>query len=71
MQAKDTSHLIAIRDRLAREKARYAANPCEMRRVWVAATERELAQEEQFLGIEPASSLPQMTDDELLAALAS
>lgn len=67
--AIDTSHLVALRTRLAHEQARFAAEPSEIRKVWIAGIEREIAHEEKFLGIEPADELLQMSDDELLAEL--
>lgn len=71
VRAERVSHLVALQARLAHEKARYAADRSEIRHVWIAQIEREIAQEEKILGIESATALPQMTDDELLAELAS
>ncbi len=66
----DASHLIAIQERLAREKAALAADPGnELRKVWVAQAEKELANEKKFLGLD--DELPEMSDDELLAELLS
>lgn len=69
-QAKDTSHLVALLEGLAREKARFAVDGHPRRKVWIEQREREIAHEYEFLGIEPNAALPQMTDDELLSALA-
>ncbi len=66
----DISHLIAIQERLARERVKLAADPDNPhRQVWVAQAEKELANEKAFLGL--ADDLPEMTDDELLAELRS
>lgn len=40
-----------------------------MRAVWVAGIEREIAEERRFLGMPAETTMPEMTDDELLAAL--
>lgn len=69
--AIDTSHLVALRTRLSHERNRFAVDGSELRKVWIAQIEREIANEERFLGIEPAAALQQMTDDELLAELES
>lgn len=70
--ARDLSHLDAIQSRLSHERARLSAartpRELEMRAVWVAGIERELADEMDFLSGSKAPSLD-MTDDELLAAL--
>lgn len=70
---QDTSHLVAITERLSRERARLAEakTPYEtkMRSVWVAQAENELAREFEFLGME--SILPEMSNDDLLAELMS
>ena len=69
--AKDTSHLVALRTRLSHERAYLAVDGSELRKVWIAQIEREIAHEEKRLGIEPSAELLQMTDDELLAELES
>lgn len=65
----DTDHLNALRFRLSNERVRLAnatsAQEREIRSVWVAQIEKEIAGEERFL----AARLPEMSDDELLAAL--
>lgn len=66
----DRSHLGAIEVRLSHERARLAAAPSDLRRVWVAQIERELAAERARLGLDEPEALDEMTDDELLAALA-
>lgn len=66
-----TEHLDALRLRLSNEQGRLAAartpGEVELRKVWIAQVEREIAQEEALLGLsnEPA----EMTDDEILAEL--
>ena len=73
----DLSHLHSIELRLSHERARLANAATdaerEMRKVWVAATEKELSDERDFLrkrGVEiPGDDPVPMTDDELLAAL--
>lgn len=67
----DLSHLVALRTRLSHERNRFAVDGAEIRKVWIAQIEREIANEEKFLGIEPSAELLQMTDDELLAELES
>lgn len=68
----DTSHLVATHDRLCREKARLAnaktAKEREFRALQVSQAEKELAGEMRFLGMDDMP-MPEMTDDELLAAL--
>lgn len=67
-----TAHLDALRIGLSREKARLAnaksRQERELRTVWAAQIEREIEQELKFLGI-TEEPLPEMSDDELLAAL--
>lgn len=62
------NHLDALQLRLFNERQRLAAAKTnaerEMRAVWVRGIEREIASEREFL-----SEQPEMTDDELLAAL--
>ena len=67
----DTSHLDALNLRLSHERA-YLANAKTdgeraLRAAWIGQIEKEIACETKFLGIN--ASLPEMTDDELLAAL--
>lgn len=77
----DFSHLDALQSRLSREKARLAVaqnmrwskrrdNEIAFRQREIAACEKEIAGEYQFLGLEPPS-LDEilMSDDELLAEL--
>lgn len=63
-------HLHALRLRLSNERCRLASatspQEIELRKVWVAQIEKEIAQEEAFMRHEPASD---MTDDELFAEL--
>lgn len=72
----NTSHLDAILSRLSNERARLSqatnAQEIEMRKVWVAGVEQELAAEYKFLGIKPQSMrdvLSEISDDELLLEL--
>lgn len=62
----DKTHLIALQTRLTHERARFAADGSEIRKVWISQIEKEIASEEEFIGME---SLPEMSDGELLAAL--
>ncbi len=67
-----TSHLSALQVRLFNERTRLfvarTEGEREMRRVFVAQVEKEIAGEVARLGAE-GDALPDMTDDELLAAL--
>lgn len=72
----NSSHLDAILSRLSNERARLSqatsAKEIEMRKVWVAGVEQELAAEYKFLGIKPqtmADVLSEICDDELLLEL--
>ena len=69
---RDTSHLVALHEGLARERERLSSARNEreriMRQVWIAQREREIASELAFLGMDSAP-LPAMTDDELLREL--
>lgn len=76
----DTTHYVALMTRLSNEKARLAActkpKEIELRKVWVAGIEKEIANEVEFLkskGIEVYASLDDlfMSDDELLNELLS
>jgi hypothetical protein len=62
------THLDALELRLSNERMRLATEKSpkarELRRVWVAGIEKEIAAEREFIG----ESVP--TDDELLAELA-
>lgn len=70
----DLTHLDALRLRLSHERARLAAakkpSEQEIRSVWVAGIEKEIAAELKFLGIED-QPLPDVSDDELLDELFS
>lgn len=67
----DTNHLNALHLRLSHERGYLAAAKTarerEMRRVWIAQIEKEIADEHRFLGIE--STTVEMTDDELMKEL--
>jgi len=69
---QDTSHLVALQTRLSHERARLAnaktAKERELRAVWVAQAEKELAGELRFLGMSDAAPVD-IDDDDLLAAL--
>jgi len=68
--ARDWSHLHALEEGLAREKARLAIAKTKreklFREVQVSQLEKEIKGEKQFLGL---ADLPDMSDDDLLAAL--
>ena len=68
----DTTHLTALHRNLANERARFAVATGaerEMRAVWVAQLEKEVAGELAFLGL--SSDPITMSDDELLMELAA
>lgn len=71
----DTTHLSALEIGLAHERSRVTLATTdaerELRAVWVAQREREIAAERAFLGMPPRVELPPMSEDELLAALAA
>lgn len=76
----NTDHYEALMNRLSNEKARLAActkpKEIELRKVWVAGIEKEIASEVDFLknkGIEVYASIDDlfMSDDELLNELFS
>lgn len=64
------THLDALELRLSNERLRLSAATStqekEMRTVWVAQIEKEIAAEYKFLGIAPPAD---MTDEEILAEL--
>lgn len=75
----DTTHYTALMTRLSNEKAYLAEatkqSEIELRTVWIAQIEKEIAQEELFLkskGIETysvTSEADNMSEDDLLAEL--
>jgi|WetSurMetagenome_2_1015567.scaffolds.fasta_scaffold00618_8 hypothetical protein len=71
-EPQDTTHLVAIHERLCRERRRLAESkqPEEraLRSEWVRQNENELAAELARLGV-PLDDLPEMSDDELLEEL--
>jgi hypothetical protein len=74
MTARDTSHLVALRTGLSRERQRLAAASIEqeraLRTVWVRQSEKEVNAEERFLGMtETDWNEPEMSADDLLAEL--
>lgn len=68
----DLTHLNALELRLSHERDYLARAKTdgerELRQVWIAQIKKEIAGEKRFLGID-GSDLPDMTDDELAAAL--
>jgi hypothetical protein len=62
----DTTHLIALQTRLSHERARFAADGSQLRKVWISQIENEIAREYHLLGMD---ALPEMSDDELLNEL--
>lgn len=70
---QDFSHLSALYARLENERKRLAkatnAQETALRTVWVQGIEKEIAAEYAFLCLEPPDPV-EMSDDELLAALA-
>ena len=68
----DTTHLQALITRRAHEREYLAAAKSQgerdLRAVWIAQIEREIADEEEFLGMAPVGKI-EMSDDELLAEL--
>ncbi len=72
----DMSHLIALEQRLSNEQAYLAKakteNERELRKVWIAQIEKEIASEKKFLGIEELpDDIKNMSDDDLLNELLS
>jgi len=69
----DPSHLDALQLRLSHERTHLAnaktPSERELRKVWVAQIEREIAHEMDFLGKTIDPDIANMSDDELLAAL--
>lgn len=66
----NTTHLNALELHLSNERERLRLEPSKLREVWVAQLEREITAEKAFLGI-TETTMPEMTDEELLAALTS
>lgn len=66
----DLSHLHALELGLSHERERLARartpREREMRAVWVAQREKEIACERQFLGLPAPVALDDMSDDDLL-----
>ena len=66
-----TSHLIALQTRLAHEQGYLAkaktTGERELRTVWIAQIEKEIASEKKFLGMDEVEC--DMSDEELLKAL--
>ena len=69
----DISHLNALEIRLSHERDYLAraktAQERELRAVWIAQVEKEIATERAFLGLPAEVSPADMSDDDLLAAL--
>ena len=70
----DTAHLNALRLRLSHERGYLAAakneKERELRRVWIAQIEKEIADEQRFLGITSTTTV-EMSDDELMKELSA
>lgn len=70
---RDTSHLVALQERLSRERMRLAEAMFDeekaLRQVWVVQAERELEGELKFLGMAGDGKVDDMGDDELLSEL--
>jgi hypothetical protein len=74
----DTSHLAALETRLSHERAYLAqatkSSEIELRKVWIAQIEREIAAEIAFLAkrgvIVRTDHADDISDDDLLASLA-
>lgn len=68
-----SAHLDSLRMRLSHERVRLAGAKTQaekdLRGVWAAQLEREIAAERQFLGLPPEPPLPDLTDDELAREL--
>lgn len=71
--AIDTSHLIALTQRLAAERGYLAAatnqQEIELRAVWVRQLEKEVNGEERFLGMEETDFENVMSVDDIMAEL--
>lgn len=69
----NNDHLAVLHTLLSNERARLAASKTtgerELRTVWVAQAERELAGEFAFLGMPASAKLSDIDEDELLAEL--
>ena len=67
----DTSHLVALQTRLSHERGYLANartdNERALRTVWIGQIQREIDSEMKRLGF--ALTLPDISDDDLLAAL--
>lgn len=67
-------HLNALQIRLSHEKGYLVSAKTEnekaTRRVWISQIEKEIIAERNFLGLNPGEE-PEMSDDDLLAALLS
>ena len=69
----DTSHLVAVHERLFHERSRLecakTAQEVEIRSVWVKQLEREFENELKFLGM--SAEVDDIDDDELLGLLSA
>lgn len=69
----DTTHLVALHERLHREKTRLSEAKTDkeraLRTVWVSQIEKEIAGELEFLGMAPDNDVIDLSDDELLVEL--
>lgn len=68
-----TNHLNALNLRISSERSRLAsaksAQEIELRKVWVAGIEKEIAAERVFLGFQPEAPIADILDDDLLKQL--
>lgn len=62
------NHLHALELRLSHERSRYAQDRSEIRKVWIAQIEKEIASEMRFLNLN--GKQPDMSVDEIAKALA-
>jgi hypothetical protein len=69
----DTGHLTALHIRLSHERGYLAKAKSdterELRTVWIAQIEKEIAAERAFLGMPPGDDAPELDDDALMREL--
>jgi hypothetical protein len=72
---KDFSHLAALFDRLSRERVRLSTaktdNERDLRSIWVKQIEKEIEDEQRFLGLDSSTVDNVISDDDLLKELMS
>lgn len=73
MKKIDTSHLDALNVRLSHERSYLAQAKTkkekEIRKVWIAQLEKEIANEKKFLDIDNVEEFEEMNDDDILNEL--